>query len=154
MNELLPIAAEAGAILKERNETLAVAESSAGGLISAALLATPGASAYYLGGGVFYTAASRMQLLSMPQEQIIRSSEQSAHFLARAAQQKLGSTWAIGETGAAGPTGPCGRLFLAIVGPREVTVHSETGVEDRVTNMRLFATQALQLFVTALRGRD
>jgi PncC family amidohydrolase len=151
MNDLLPIAAEAGAILKERNETVAVAESSAGGLISAALLSVPGASAYYLGGGVFYTAASRMQLLSMPREQIIRSSEQSAHFLASAAQQQLGSTWAIGETGAAGPTGPYGRLFLAIVGPREVTVHSETGIEDRVTNMRLFAKEALELFVTALK---
>jgi PncC family amidohydrolase len=152
MNELLPIAAEAGEILKARKETVAIAESSAGGLISAALLAVPGASAYYLGGGVFYTRDSRTQLLAMPREQVIPSSEQSALYLATAVQRQLGSTWAIGETGAAGPTGPYGRLFLAIAGPREVTTHTETGVEDRVTNMRLFAKEALLLFLTALKN--
>lgn len=154
MNDLLPLAAEAGALLKARNETVAVAESSAGGLISAALLAVPGASAYYLGGGVAYTRDSRTQLLAMPRDKIIPSSEQSAHHLASAIREQLGATWAIGETGAAGPTGPYGRVFVAVIGPREVTLHTETGVSDRVTNMRLFAKEALQLFLTVLKNAD
>ena len=55
----LSIAAALGALLRERKQTLAVAESSAGGLISATLLAVPGASAYFVGGGVIYTQAAR-----------------------------------------------------------------------------------------------
>lgn len=150
MQRLLPLAEKAGALLKARSETVAVAESSAGGLISAALLAVPGASAYYRGGGVLYTAESRLALLAMPREEIVRSSEQSALFLARAARRSLDATWAIGETGAAGPTGPAGRLFLAIAGPFEVSLHRETGIEDRVENMRRFAQHALDLFVDVL----
>ncbi|KAF0173223.1 MAG: CinA family protein [Hyphomonadaceae bacterium] len=150
MQSLLPIAARAGDLLKTRNETIAIAESSAGGLISAALLAVPGASAYFLGGGVVYTAESRLALLQMPREEIIRSSEQSALNLARAVRKQLGATWALGETGAAGPTGPSGRLFLAVTGPFEISLHEETGVEDRVENMRRFAKSALNLLVDVL----
>jgi len=150
MQTLLPLAEKAGAILKARNETVAVAESSAGGLISAALLAVPGASAYYKGGGVFYTRDSRTQMLAMPREKIIPSSEQSALYLANAARDLLDATWAIGETGAAGPTGPSGRLFLAIAGPFEVSSHVETELQDRVENMRLFGKHALELFLDVL----
>ncbi len=150
MHSLLPIAARAGELLKSRNETIAIAESSAGGLISAALLAVPGASAYFLGGGVVYTVESRLALLQMPREDIIRSSEQSALNLARAVRKQLGATWALGETGAAGPTGPSGRLFLAVTGPFEITLHEETGVEDRAENMRRFAKSALTLLVDVL----
>lgn len=150
METLLPIAARAGELLKTRKETIAIAESSAGGLISAALLAVPGASAYYLGGGVVYTAESRLALLQMRREEIIRSSEQSALNLARAIRKQLGATWAMGETGAAGPTGPSGRLFLAVTGPFEISLHEETGLEDRVENMRCFARSALNLLVDVL----
>ena len=153
MHTLLPLAEKAGAILKARNETVAVAESSAGGLISAALLAVPGASAYYKGGGVFYTRESRMQMLAMPREKIIPSSEQSALDLANAARDLLDATWAIGETGAAGPTGASGRLFLAIAGPFEISSHIETGLEDRVENMRVFGKHALELFLDVLERR-
>lgn len=153
MQSLLPLAEKAGALLKARNETIAVAESSAGGLISAALLAVPGASAYYKGGGVFYTRESRMQMLAMPREKIIASSEQSALHLANAARDLLDATWAIGETGAAGPTGPSGRLFLAIAGPFEISSHIETGLPDRVENMRLFGRHALELFLDVLERR-
>src|SRR5213596_2568333 len=58
MNELTTLAASLGTLLKERKETIAVAESSAGGLISAALLAVPGASAYFLGGSVIYAGGA------------------------------------------------------------------------------------------------
>ncbi|WP_236627757.1 CinA family protein [Caulobacter sp. B11] len=63
----LPALAQAvAARLIARKETVAISESSAGGLISAALLAVPGASAYYVGGVVTYTARARMQLLDIP----------------------------------------------------------------------------------------
>jgi nicotinamide mononucleotide (NMN) deamidase PncC len=65
---LAEAAAAVASLLSERRETVAVAESSAGGLISAALLAVPGASAYFLGGGVIYTRAARQGLLQLPDE--------------------------------------------------------------------------------------
>src|SRR5262245_42054843 len=108
MNDLLPLADRAGAMLKARNETIAVAESSAGGLISAALLAVPGASAYFLGGAVVYTRKARAELLGIPESALagIRpSTEPYALLLARAAHRRLGTTWALAETGAHGPTG-------------------------------------------------
>lgn len=150
MEALLPIAARAGALLKQRGETIAVAESSAGGLISAALLAVPGASAYFLGGGVIYTRVSREVLLAMPREEIIPSSENSALFLARAARGRLGADWGLSETGAAGPTGPAGRTFLAVTGPIEIARTIETGVPDREANMRLFAAETLTLLAETL----
>lgn len=152
MDTLLPIAAAAGARLKARGETIAVAESSAGGLISAALLAVPGASAYFLGGAVAYTLPSRLELLGMAREEIIRSSEQSAIFLARAARARLGATWGLAETGAAGPTGPAGRAFIAVSGPVEIAVSIETGLPDRVDNMRAFSREALALLDRALQA--
>src|SRR5580700_9228124 len=92
--------------LKARRETVAVAESSAGGLISAALLAVPGASAYFLGGGVIYTGKARMALLGLTREDVTgvrSSSEPYALILARRVRENLGSTWGVSETGAAGP---------------------------------------------------
>lgn len=151
MDTLLPIAAAAGARLKARGETIAVAESSAGGLISAALLAVPGASAYFLGGAVAYTLPSRLDLLGMAREEIIRSSEQSALFLARAARARLNATWGLAETGAAGPTGPAGRAFIAVSGPVEIALSIETGLPDRVDNMRAFSREALALLDRALQ---
>src|SRR3989442_4630060 len=108
MNELTTMAASLGTLLKERKETIAVAESSAGGLISAALLAVPGASAYFLGGGVIYTQAARRALLRVPDEAVkgIRSSTEAYALLkARTIRELLGATWGLAETGATGPTG-------------------------------------------------
>ena len=89
MNDLLPLAERAGSLLKARNETIAVAESSAGGLISAALLAVPGASAYFLGGAVVYTRKARAELLGIPEGELAGmrpSTEPYALLLARAAR--------------------------------------------------------------------
>ncbi|MDX2235380.1 MAG: nicotinamide-nucleotide amidohydrolase family protein [Hyphomonadaceae bacterium] len=152
MDTLLPLADAAGARLKARGETIAVAESSAGGLIAAALLALPGASAYFLGGVVAYTVPSRLQLLGMAREEIVRSSEQSALFLARAARARLDATWGLSETGAAGPTGPAGRAFVAVSGPVEIALSIETGLVDRAANMRAFAREALALLDRALQA--
>ena len=69
-DDVLAAGAELGALLKSRAETVAVAESSSGGLISAALLAAPGASAYFLSGAIVYTAKARYSLLQLPREAV------------------------------------------------------------------------------------
>src|SRR3989442_15725247 len=126
MNELDSLAASLGALLKDGKETIAVAESSAGGLICAALLAVPGASACFLGGGVIYTQAARRALLRVPDEAVkgIRSSTEAYALLkARTIRELLGATWGLAETGATGPTGnhygdSAGPPFPAVAGGR------------------------------------
>jgi len=153
MNDLLPLANKVAALLKERRETLAIAESSAGGLVSAALLAQPGASAYFLGGAVIYTYASRGVFLDLPEAALAGlrpATEPYAVLLARTVRQRLAATWGVAETGAAGPTGnrygdPPGHACLAIAGPVERAITLETGQADRLTNMRAFAAAALDL---------
>ncbi|MFA5916121.1 MAG: CinA family protein [Burkholderiales bacterium] len=153
MQTLLPLAEQVASLLKARRETIAVAESSAGGLIAAALLAVPGASAYFLGGAVVYTRKAREQLMQLPREAVtgMRSaSEPYALLLARTASQRLGASWGLAETGAAGPTGnpygdAAGHSCIAIAGVAEEVITLETGESDRVTNMRAFAAAALEL---------
>lgn len=158
MSELTTMAAALGARLKERKETIAVAESSAGGLISAALLAVPGASAYFLGGGVIYTQAARRALLRVPDESVrgVRSSTEAyALVKARAIRELLGTTWGLAETGASGPTGnrygdAAGHACFAVAGPVERAVTLETRHGDRERNMWAFAKAALDLLGTSL----
>ena len=160
MNELTTMAASLGARLKERKETIAVAESSAGGLISAALLAVPGASAYFLGGGVIYTQAARRGLLRVPDDAVkgIRSSTEAyALVKARAIRELLGTTWGLAETGASGPTGnrygdAAGHACLGVAGAVERALTLETGQDDREANMWAFARAALQLLEACLRA--
>ena len=158
MELLIPVAAEVGAALKRRRETIAVAESSAGGLISAALLAMPGASAYYLGGGVVYTQAARTMIAGIhdaEMEGLRSSSEPYAQLLARTMHSRLGATWGLAETGAAGPTGnrygdPAGHTCIAVFGPSENVLTLRTGSDDRAGNMRAFAMRALVAMRDAL----
>jgi PncC family amidohydrolase len=157
--DLAPIAASIAALLIRARQTVAVAESSAGGLISAALLAVPGASAYYLGGSVIYTQAARRSLLRLPDEALAgmrSSSEPYALLKARTVRELLGTTWGLSETGAAGPTGnrygdAPGHACLAVAGPLERVITLETRQTDRTTNMWAFARAALELFATCLR---
>src|SRR5438093_3603006 len=107
MNELTTMAASLGTLLKERKETIAVAESSAGGLITAALLAVPGASAYCLGGAVIYTAQAWGALRDFSPELLggFRSAtEGNALARARIIRERFGASWGLGETGATGPS--------------------------------------------------
>src|SRR5881409_2794619 len=153
MNELTTMAAALGALLKERKETIGVAESSAGGLISAALLAVPGASAYFLGGGVIYTQAARRGLLRVPDDAVknMRSSTEAyAQLKAKAVRELVGATWGLAETGASGPTGnrygdAAGHACLAVAGPIERAITVETGHGDREKNMWAFTRAALKL---------
>ena len=158
MQDLLPLAERIGQRLKDRKETVAVAESSSGGLISVALLSVPGASAYYLGGGVIYTPKARVMLMDIPRDAVagMRSaSEPYALLLARTARERFNATWGISETGAAGPTGnpygdAAGHTCIALAGPLTHAITVETGQGDRVANMRAFAREALELLFKAL----
>ncbi len=160
MQTLLPIAEEIARNLKARRETVAVAETSSGGLIAAALLAVPGASAYFLGGVVPYTKAARRALIAIPDEAMlgIRSaSEPYALLLARTARERLGASWGLSETGAAGPTGnyygdDAGHTCIAVAGPVEEVITLETRSAERCANMRAFAAAALRLLLTNIQG--
>ena len=159
MNELSQLAAAAAAALVARRETIAVAESSAGGLISAALLAVPGASAYFVGGGVIYTGTARERLLGVGKEEMrgLRpATEAYAKLTAQRLRERLGTTWGLAESGATGPTGnrygdAAGHACFAVVGPVELATTVETGSADREANMRAFARRALELLSEALQ---
>lgn len=157
--ELLARAERIAARLKARGETVSVAESSTAGLISSALLAIGGASAYFIGGAVVYTRVSRTELLRVTEADlagITPSTEAYALLFARKIKERLGTNWAVGETGTAGPTGSRyghapGHSCIAVIGPdgeRAITV--ETGKPDRVDNMRAFSAAALDLLEKAL----
>ena len=160
MQDLLPLAEKIGARLKARGETVAIAESSTGGLISAALLSVGGASAYFRGGTVVYTAYARSGFLDIPNPlpaPIERAStEPYASLLAETVKTRLEADWGLGETGATGPTGnrygdQSGHTCIAVSGPggtKAITL--ETGSPDRIANMRAFAKKAMELLAEKL----
>jgi nicotinamide-nucleotide amidase len=158
MQELIPRAEKAARLIKARGETIVVAESSTGGLISAALLALPGASAYFLGGAVVYTQVARAALLDLGDlsaRGMRASTEPYAKLLAQTARQRFGATWAVAESGATGPTGnrygdKAGHSCIAVAGPAERAITLETGSSDRVANMRAFSAAALDLLAEML----
>jgi len=158
MKELVTIAEQIAGKLIERKQTIAVAESSTGGLISAALLAVPGASAYFLGGAVVYTRDARRILMDIPDEAMkgIRSaSERYAELLASQIHQRFSTVWGLSETGATGPTGnrygdAAGHCCIAVTGPQSAAITLETGSSDRLANMHEFAAAALNLLLQNL----
>jgi PncC family amidohydrolase len=160
MRELIPLGAKIAALLKARRQTLAVAESAAGGLISAALLAQPGASAYFIGGGVLYTRKMIYALRdTQPAEYegLRGATEQWALRLARTLRERVSADWALGESGAAGPAGnrygdPPGHACFAVTGLAERSRTLETGSADRVANMYAFASAALELLAEAVEN--
>jgi len=153
MPTLTEMSSSLGELLKSTGQTLAVSESAGGGLISATLVAVPGASAYYVGGVVVYTRIAQRGLLQVPDqamEGIRASSEPYAILNARTVRESLGTTWALSETGASGPTGnrygdSAGHSCIAVAGPVERAITVETGDSDREANMWKFAAAALKL---------
>ena len=159
MKTLIPIATRIAARLVERGESVAVSESSAGGLISAAMLAVPKASVWYQGASITYTPNAARGLLGLNREDVPAgarsSSEPGALFTAEVIREKLRGTWGLCETGAAGPTGnyygdAAGHTCVGIVGPTQASFTLETGESDRVANMLAFARFALERFEAVL----
>jgi nicotinamide-nucleotide amidase len=158
MPELSSLAATVAALLKEAGDTIAVSESSCGGLISACLVSIPGASAYYVGSATVYTRIAQKGLLHVPDaamEGKRASTEEYALMNARAIREALGTTWALSETGASGPTGnrygdTYGHACFAVSGPVEKTFTLETGDPDREGNMWRFAKRAFDLLEECL----
>ena len=158
MQELVAIAGKVAARLIERRQPVAVAESSTGGLISAALLAVPGASAYFLGSAVGYTRDARRILMDIPDEAMkgIRSaSEPYAKLLASQIRQRFSTDWGLSETGATGPTGnrygdAAGHSCMGVAGLEQSAMTLETGSADRLANMHVFASTALNYFLQNL----
>lgn len=161
MASLQPLAEKIAARLIERRETIAIAESSTGGLISAALLAVPGASAYFVGGAVIYTKTSRSALLGIEDADMKGfrpSTETYASLCAQRVRERHGTVWGLGETGASGPTGnrygdAAGHSCMAVAGPIERAVTLETGSADRHENMDAFAHRALSLLLEAISAK-
>ena len=160
MPDLTAFAAKAGALLKEQGVTVAIAESSTGGIISASLLAQPGASAYFRGGAVVYTREAKQRLAGVSDADIElerAATETHALVLARSIRARMDADWAIGETGAAGPTGnrygdPAGHTCIAVLGATEQVITLETGDDDREANMWAFSRAALDLLQKTVRG--
>ncbi len=158
MQNLLSQAEKIAASLKERRETITIAESSTGGLISAALLSVAGASVYFLGGAVVYTVKARRSLLDIQDAAVAGmrgASEPYALLMARTARERFAATWSLSETGATGPTGnrygdAAGHTCIAVAGPVERAITLETGSNDRVANMRAFAAAALDLLAQSI----
>jgi len=163
MHDLLTLGSRAGELLKARGEKIAVAETSAGGLISASLLAVPGASNYFAGGAITYSARAIRGLVNISTDEmrakgIRSSSEPYAQLLAEAVRARHGRiTWGLSETGAAGPDGnpygdPAGHTCMAVCGPLQLVRTLRTGSNDRVANMWAFAQASLALLVEALEA--
>jgi len=158
MNDLIPLAETIGARLKARGESIAIAENSTGGLISAALLAVPGASAYFLGGAVTYTRQAKKSLLGLDEAVLTEfrsATEPHALVLARGVKERFAASWGLSETGATGPTGnrygdPAGHTCLAVAGIVERAVTLETESADRLANMHAFPRAALELLADAI----
>ena len=161
MKDLVVVAEKIATLLTARKQTIVVAESSTAGLISAALLAVPGASAYFLGGAVVYTRQSRRLLLDIPDaalDGMRPSTESYALMMARSARERFAATWALAETGATGPTGnrygdAAGHSCIAVAGLSEQAITLETGKSDRLDNMHAFTATALEFLLKTVSRR-
>ncbi|MGV2979285.1 CinA family protein [Camelimonas sp. ID_303_24] len=164
MTELIPpsltrLAHACAERLFARKETVGVSESSSGGLVAAALLSVPGASAYFYGASVTYArpaARAFMGIERLPPG-IRSSTEPYARIMAGIVSERLGATWGVSETGAAGPAGnsygdSTGHSCMAVVGPVNLSRIIKTGEPGRERNMVLFAEATLQLFLEALES--
>ena len=158
--EIMSLAEKAGTILRDKGETVGIAESSSGGLISAHLLAIAGASAYFLGGSVIYTRYAGRGLLGVTDDEMegMRAATESyASLNAGRISEIVGSTWGLSETGATGPDGnrygdDAGHSCIAVSGPVSRSRTIETGSNDRQENMIAFSIAALELLIECLQS--
>jgi nicotinamide-nucleotide amidase len=141
-------------IMTERGLTLAVAETTVGGLISARIIALPGASRIYVGGIIPYRRSAKTEVLGVPGEATAQGGESVPMALAMAARARelFGTDYAVAETGWAGPGGSrAGTVFIATAGPdgkQEVEERKFEG--DRQAVQRQIADASLELLLKSL----
>jgi len=144
-----PLEAVLGQRLRERGESVSVAESCTGGMLAERITSIPGSSDYFLGGFLVYTDRMKTELLGVS-EDLLREhtavSEEAAREMARGARERTGSTWALSVTGVAGPSGgteaaPIGTVIIGVAGPDGAATRRERLPGDR-TRVRTLATQA------------
>lgn len=146
-----PLEEVVGRALRERNLTLAVAESCSGGLIGHRITNISGSSDYFLGGAVTYSNAAKMKLLGVPEEILATKgavSAETAAAMAQGVRELFGSDYALSATGIAGPTGgtpekPVGLVFLGLAGPKGVETQRHQFPGDREMVKTLTAETAL-----------
>ena len=156
--EILRLANLTADLLIDSNQSIGIADSSSGGLISAYLLAIPGASKYFMGGSVIYTRVAQLNLLGVKDEQmegLRASTEEYASLNARTIRELLGTTWGLSETGATGPTGnrygdSAGHSCIGVSGPLSRTKTLETGIGQREENMGSFTKASLEFLIECL----
>jgi nicotinamide-nucleotide amidase len=155
-----PLEVVVGGLLRQRNATLAVAESCTGGMLGARLTTVPGSSQYFAGGFITYSNALKRELLGVPAEMLESFgavSAETAAAMAAGARARAGSTYAVSITGVAGPDGgtaekPVGLVYLGIAGPEGDAVTHRRFIGDR-ERIRVFTTQAaLDLLRRRLQG--
>ena len=156
---VIAAANELARVLRKSSASVAVSESAAGGLISAALVAIPGASDFYKGGMIVYTSSGRDVLFGgdPPPKNLRGATEEFAKVQAVRAKHLYQADWGIGETGATGPLGnpygdPPGFGWVACSGAVEASFRLSTGIEERESNMYTFAIAALELTVQTIKA--
>jgi PncC family amidohydrolase len=147
------LAVKLGEVLRKREWTLAVAETTTGGLISARIVAVPGSSAYYERGVVAYSKASKIEMLGMDEAvmgEFGAVSVETAVAMAEGTRKVSGATVGIAETGIAGPIlgrspKPAGTAYVAISGPMGSQCESFVFEGDRDAIREQIAEAALLL---------
>jgi nicotinamide-nucleotide amidase len=137
-----------GDMLRERHNTLSVAESCTGGLLGERITSVPGSSAYFLGGFITYVNRMKVEWLGVPEDIIAEFgavSKETAEAMALGARRRTGSTYALAITGVAGPDGgsekkPVGTVFVGLADAAGGAVLHRQFFGDR-TRIRQFATQ-------------
>ncbi len=137
-----------GDALRERHNTLAVAESCTGGLLGERITSVPGSSAYFLGGFITYSSRMKIEWLGVPEEVIAQCgavSKETAEAMALGARRRAGSTYALAITGVAGPgsggeSAPVGAIYVGLADAAGCQVVHRQFIGDR-TRIRQFATQ-------------
>lgn len=149
-----------GQLLRERKQTLAIAESCTGGYLSHLVTSVPGSSDYYIGSTISYANSVKSQFLDVDQD-IINSkgavSEEVAIAMAQGVRKKLGTSWALSTTGVAGPGGgteskPVGTVWIGIAGPNVVFARKFLFGNNRFRNIQISSLYAFNLLRKELLG--
>lgn len=148
-----------GELLRNKQATLAIAESCTGGLVAHWITSVPGSSEYFLFSGVTYDNKVKIKLLGVAPETLSQYgavSEQTALEMARGVRNWAGADFGVSTTGIAGPGGgtkdkPVGTICLGLAGPKiELSRMVIYQLKDRNQNKKIFAMTALDLLRKAL----